>query len=186
MGIDGTVTSRAVYLDRDGVLNRPIVRAGRPYPPCTLDEFEILPGVPEALFRLRVAGYRLVVVSNQPDVGRGTMARASVEAIHGYMASRLPLDAIEVCLHTDVDQCACRKPKPGMLVRDSVTHGVDLRRSFMVGDRWRDIDAGTAAGCRTILIDAGYDEPAPTLAPDHVCDSLAAAARWILDMEGQR
>jgi D-glycero-D-manno-heptose 1,7-bisphosphate phosphatase len=174
------MSRRAVYLDRDGVLNRAIVRDGKPYPPSGLDELEILPGVAEALTRLQGAGYRLVVVTNQPDVGRGTMAPETVAAVHTRMAEVLPLDAIEVCLHAGTEGCDCRKPKPGMLLRDAAAYGVDMQRSFMVGDRWRDIDAGTAAGCRTILIAAGYDERAPSHTPDWVCRSLAEAADWIL------
>jgi D-glycero-D-manno-heptose 1,7-bisphosphate phosphatase len=174
------MTSRAVYLDRDGVLNRALVRDGKPHPPATPAELEILPGVPEALARLRLAGFRLVVVTNQPDVGRGTMSIETVEAIHARIARTLPLDAIAVCLHAGHEGCDCRKPRPGMLLRDGAANGIDLSRSFIVGDRWRDIDAGAAAGCRTILIDAGYDEGAPTHPPDHVCGSLAEAADWIL------
>jgi len=180
MGIDSAVIRRAVYLDRDGVLNRAILRDGRPYPPASPAEVEILPGVREALVGLRAAGFRLVVVTNQPDVARGTTPLSTIEAIHADMAATLPLDAIEVCLHGHDGECDCRKPKPGMLLRDSAAQGVDLSRSFMVGDRWRDIDAGTAAGCRTILVDAGYDERAPTTTPDFVCGSLSEAADWIL------
>jgi D-glycero-D-manno-heptose 1,7-bisphosphate phosphatase len=180
VGIDGKMTRRAVYLDRDGVLNRAVVRDGKPYPPATPAELEILPGVPQALARLRSAGFRLVVLTNQPDVGRGTMPIETVKAIHACMAAALPLDAIEVCLHGGHEACDCRKPRPGMLLRDGAAYGIDLRRSFIVGDRWRDIDAGAAAGCRTILIDAGYDERAPTYPPDHVCGSLTEAADWIL------
>jgi D-glycero-D-manno-heptose 1,7-bisphosphate phosphatase len=171
---------RAVYLDRDGVLNRAVVRGGKPFPPASPDELEILPGVPEALARLHSAGYRLVVVTNQPDVGRGSTPLATVQEIHDRLTECLPLDAIEVCLHGGTEGCDCRKPKPGMLLRDGVANGVDMARSFMVGDRWRDIDAGGAAGCKTILIEAGYDERAPVHSPDHVCRSLLEAAGWIL------
>jgi D-glycero-D-manno-heptose 1,7-bisphosphate phosphatase len=174
------VTTRAVYLDRDGVLNRAMIRDGKPYPPATPAELEILPDVPEALARLRVAGFRLVVVTNQPDAARGITPLSTIEEIHARMAAILPLDAIEACLHGNDGECDCRKPQPGLLLRDGAAHGVDLRRSFMVGDRWRDIDAGTAAGCRTILVDVGYDERAPTHPPDYVCGSLAEAAAWIL------
>ena len=159
---------RAVYLDHDGVLNRAVVRDGKPYPPATPAELEMLPGVPEALAGLRSAGFRLAVVTNQPDVGRGVTQIETVKAIHARMAAVLPLDAIEVCLHDGHEACDCRKPKPDMLLRDGAAHGIDMSRSFMVGDRWRDIDAGAAAGCRTILIDAGYDERAPTHLPDHI------------------
>lgn len=174
------MTLCAVYLDRDGVLNRAVVRDGKPYPPASPAELEILPGVPEALARLRDAGFRLVVVTNQPDVARGKTPLSTIEAIHAHMAATLPLDAIEACLHGHDGECDCRKPLPGMLLRDGAAHGVDLARSFMVGDRWRDIDAGAAAGCRTILIEAGYDERAPAHPPNHVCGSLAEAADWIL------
>ncbi len=174
------MTLRAVYLDRDGVLNRAVVRDGKPYPPASPAELEILPGVPEALERLRRAGFRLVVVTNQPDVARGKTPLSTIESIHAHMAATLPLDAIEACLHGHDGECDCRKPLPGMLLRDGAAHGVDFSRSFMVGDRWRDIDAGAAAGCRTILIEAGYDERAPAHPPHHVCGSLAEAADWIL------
>jgi D-glycero-D-manno-heptose 1,7-bisphosphate phosphatase len=174
---------RAVYLDRDGVLNRAVVLDGKPYPPSSPDRMEILPGVEEALNRLRAAGYRLVVVTNQPDVGRGTVARATVEDIHERISRRLPLDGIYSCFHAGTEACDCRKPKPGMILVDRDSYGVDLSRSFMVGDRWRDIDAGAAAGCRTILIDYGYDERVPDHAPDHRCRSLDEAADWILKQE---
>jgi D-glycero-D-manno-heptose 1,7-bisphosphate phosphatase len=174
------MSRRAVYLDRDGVVNRAIVKDGKPYPPSGPNDLEILPGVAGALIRLNAAGYRLVIVTNQPDVGRGTMAAETVSAIHAQLAKVLLLDAIEVCLHAGTEGCDCRKPKPGMLLRDAAAHGVDIQRSFMVGDRWRDIDAGAAAGCRTVLIEAGYDEQAPARAPDWVCRSLDEAADWIL------
>jgi D-glycero-D-manno-heptose 1,7-bisphosphate phosphatase len=186
VGIDGKMTRRAVYVDRDGVLNRAVVRDGKPYPPATPAELEILPGVLEALTGLRSAGFRLVVVTNQPDVGRGITPIEMVEAIHARMAAVLPLDAIEVCPHGGHEGCDCRKPRPGMLLRDGAAHSIDMSRSFMVGDRWRDIDAGAAAGCRTILIDVGYDERAPAHPPDHVCGSLAQAAEWILSKEDNR
>lgn len=168
---------RAIFLDRDGVLNRTVVRNGRIVPPGSLDELEILPGVPEALLRLKRAGYALVVTTNQPDVARGLTTREVVAAIHGYMADRLPIDEIRVCFHDDADRCPCRKPKPGMLLDPPV---YDVPASVMVGDRWRDVDAGQAAGCRaTILVDYGYDE-AIAHEPDARVASLAEAADWIL------
>jgi D-glycero-D-manno-heptose 1,7-bisphosphate phosphatase len=177
------VSLRAVYLDRDGVLNRAVVRNGKPYPPATAEELDILPGVPQALARLRAAGYRLVVVTNQPDVGRGSMKLETVGAIHARMMEMLPLDAVEVCLHGGDVPCDCRKPRPGMILRDAESARVDLAASFMIGDRWRDVDAGARAGCCTILIDYGYDERASDCAPDYVCGSLPDAVEWILGME---
>jgi D-glycero-D-manno-heptose 1,7-bisphosphate phosphatase len=169
----------AVFLDRDGVLNRAILEKGHAHPPATLDEVEILPGVPEALQALKARGYWLIVVTNQPDVARGRQSRAVVEDINALLQESLPLDQILVCYHDDADGCECRKPRPGLLLRAAEQHGIDLARSYMVGDRWRDIEAGQRAGCKTILIDYGYSEPA-TAQPDHVAKSLSLAVEWIL------
>jgi D-glycero-D-manno-heptose 1,7-bisphosphate phosphatase len=172
--------ARAVFLDRDGVINRAVVRNGKPYPPASITELEILPGVPEALARLSAAGYRLVVVTNQPDIARGVTTTAAVDAIHDAMGRSLGLDDIRVCPHDDADRCACRKPKPGLLLRDP-EH--DMAASVMIGDRWRDIEAGRAAGCGvTILVDYGYDELVPHEPTVRVA-SLAEAAAWLLDRQ---
>ena len=171
---------RAVFLDRDGVINRTFVRDGKPYPPTTLQELEVLPGVPEALRELKQHGYQLLVVTNQPDVARGKQSRQTIEAMHQALAARLPLDDILVCYHTDQDRCDCRKPMPGMLLEAAKKHNIDLAASFMVGDRWRDIEAGYNAGCKTILIDYGYSERSPAHAPDLRVASLREAADWII------
>ena len=153
---------RAVFLDRDGVINRAIVRDGKPYPPSSVDELEVLPGVAEALARLHDAGYRLVVVTNQPDVTRGTRTKQAVEDIHeALVRSGLAVDAFRVCYHDDIDQCGCRKPAPGLLLEAAREEGIDLNASFMIGDRWRDIEAGQRAGCKAIFIDYGYTERKP-------------------------
>jgi D-glycero-D-manno-heptose 1,7-bisphosphate phosphatase len=170
---------RAVFLDRDGVLNRALVRDGRPYPPADAAGVELLPGVEEACAALRRAGFLLVVVTNQPDVARGTQRLEAVEAIHRRLAEALPLDEIVVCLHDDADGCSCRKPLPGMLVDAAARWDVDLGASFMVGDRWRDVEAGRRAGCRTVFLDRGYAEAMPE-APDATVRDLREAARWIL------
>jgi len=152
---------RAVFLDRDGVLNRAFVRAGRPYPPQALEELEILPGVPEALAQLRAAGFLNVVVTNQPDVGAGRQRREIVEAMHAELRRRLPIDLVKVCYHTDADDCACRKPKPGMLLEAARELGINLAASAIVGDRWRDVAAGQAAGCKAYFVEYGYAEKQP-------------------------
>jgi D-glycero-D-manno-heptose 1,7-bisphosphate phosphatase len=176
-----------VFLDRDGVINRALVRNGRPYPPASIKEFEILPGVAEACAKLKQAGFLLVVATNQPDVGRGTMRLETVETIHAHLRRELPVDRVEVCYHPGqgASECDCRKPRPGMLLRAARELGIDLRRSFMVGDRWRDIDCGHAAGCTTILIDYAYDE-ALRQPPDHRVKSLREAADMILDLSRAR
>ena len=139
---------RAVFLDRDGVLIRTDVRDGIPHPPESLNEVEILPGVPEALTVLHERGFILLVVTNQPDVARGTQSRNVVEAINNQLRQQLPLDGVYVCYHDNADRCDCRKPSPGMLLKAAAEHDIDLRASFMVGDRGSDIAAGNAAGCR--------------------------------------
>jgi D-glycero-D-manno-heptose 1,7-bisphosphate phosphatase len=155
-----TKLRRAVFLDRDGVINRALERASKPYPPRDMSEFEILPGVAEACKKLKAASYLLVVATNQPDVGRGTLQKEMVELIHAEMCRRLPIDRVEVCYHPGSGQsdCDCRKPEPGMLLRAARELGIDLKQSWMVGDRWRDVDCGHAAGCRTVFIDRGYAE----------------------------
>jgi D-glycero-D-manno-heptose 1,7-bisphosphate phosphatase len=171
---------RAVFLDRDGVLTRALVRDGIAYAPRTPAEMEIDADAPAALARLKAAGFLLVMVTNQPDVARGITRRADVETMHATLQAALPLDACFVCYHDNPDGCDCRKPMPGMLLRAAAEHAIDMAASFMVGDRWRDIDAGVAAGCRTVWIDRGYNERAPEHAPDARVDSLRVAADWIV------
>lgn len=161
MGISGTMKRRAVFLDRDGVINCALVREGKPYPPASLAELDILPGVLEALWQLRKANFLLIVVTNQPDVARGATPQATVEAIHRYLREQLPLDDIRTCYHDSNDHCHCRKPKPGLLLDAARDWNINLKQSFMVGDRWRDIEAGQQAGCQTLFIDYGYAEKQP-------------------------
>ena len=173
--------ARAVFLDRDGVINRALERDRLPYPPTKLAEFEILPEVSVACARLKAAGFLLVVVTNQPDVGRGALPQKTVETIHAEMCRQLPIDRVEVCYHAGKGQsdCDCRKPKPGMLLRAAEVLGIDLTQSWMVGDRWRDVDCGQAAGCRTIFIDRGYAEELRQK-PHFSAGNLAEAADIIL------
>ncbi|MEZ5356539.1 MAG: HAD family hydrolase [Bryobacteraceae bacterium] len=171
---------RAVFLDRDGVINRAVVEEGKPYPPASLDEMELNEGVREGLRALHEQGYKLLVVTNQPDVARGTQTREAIEAMHEWLAGELPLDDFFVCYHDSGDGCRCRKPKPGLLEQGAEKYGVDLKSSYMIGDRWRDIDAGTEAGCRTVWIDYGYRERGPAAPPDARVDSLRHAVEWIL------
>jgi D-glycero-D-manno-heptose 1,7-bisphosphate phosphatase len=175
------VKARAVFLDRDGVINRALERDARPYPPTSRAEFEILPEVPAACAKLKAAGFLLVVATNQPDVGRGTLKREVVEDIHACMTEQLPIDRVEVCFHSGrgAPECDCRKPKPGMLLRVARELGIDIARSWMVGDRWRDVDCGRNAGCRTIFIDRGYAEELKQK-PDFSAGNLGEAADIIM------
>jgi D-glycero-D-manno-heptose 1,7-bisphosphate phosphatase len=171
---------RAVFLDRDGVLNRAIVRDGKPYPPAGQQELEILPDAPAALAKLKDHKFLLLVVTNQPDVARGTQRRAAIEEIHAALGAALPVDDFFVCYHDDQDGCNCRKPRPGLLLTAAQKYGLDLSRCYLIGDRWRDIEAGQAAGCATVWIDRGYSERGPAAAPSARVKSLDEAAQWIL------
>jgi D-glycero-D-manno-heptose 1,7-bisphosphate phosphatase len=162
------------------VINRAIVREGKPYPPAAVEQTEILPGVREALLRLKAHGYLLIVVTNQPDVARGTTTRETVEAINAYLGDSLPIDEFRTCYHDSADGCDCRKPRAGSLLAAASLHGIDLGQSFMIGDRWRDVEAGQNAGCKTIFIDYGYSEKQPD-AVDCRVSSLGAAADYILE-----
>lgn len=174
----------AIFLDRDGTLNLQVVREGKPYPPATLAEFALFPGGPEACAQLAAAGYVLVVATNQPDVGRGDQAQAVVESMHSRLREIVPsITHIEVCYapgkgipHPEDYR---RKPAPGMITDAAKNLGLDLTRSWMVGDRWRDIDCGQRAGLRTVFIDFGYDE-ALRAAPDFTVKTFVEAAAVIL------
>jgi D-glycero-D-manno-heptose 1,7-bisphosphate phosphatase len=170
---------KAVFLDRDGVLNEALLRHGKPFSPMTLAEVVVPPDVPDALDRLRHNGFRLIMVTNQPNIARGSQLREAVYAINRHLQELLRLDAAEVCEHDDADNCDCRKPKPGMLLRAATRDNIALAASFLVGDRWRDIEAGRRAGCRTILVGNGYGEALST-APDLVVSTLGEATEWIL------
>ena len=178
--LPGAAVRRAVFLDRDGVLTRPVIRGGKPYPPASLAELELLPGAADALERLKREGLLLLVVTNQPDVARGTQQISAIEDMHRYLRERLPLDDVFTCFHDDSDRCDCRKPAPGLLLRAALKHGVALAASYMVGDRWRDVDAGERAGAKSVWIDRQYAERGPSSAPAARVTSIAEAAEWIL------
>ena len=155
MSIEG---SRAVFLDRDGIINYSVVRDGKPYPPSNLQEFCYVDGIKEVLLELQRKGFQLYIVTNQPDVARGTTPRSIAESFHSKVLIDLPIKKIYTCYHDDSDKCDCRKPKPGMLYQAKSDFAVNLEGSFLVGDRWRDIDCGSQAGCTTIFVDYGYEE----------------------------
>ncbi len=169
----------AVFLDRDGVLVKPVMRDGIPFAPLRREDFEIIPGAAEAVRLLHDAGFLNIVVTNQPEARRGALDPALLEAFHQRLREAMPLDDLLCCCHDDRDHCECRKPKPGMILDGVRRHGVDLARSYMVGDTERDLGAARAAGLPLILIDEPYNQP---VVPDHRVPDVAAAARLILRM----
>jgi D-glycero-D-manno-heptose 1,7-bisphosphate phosphatase len=172
---------KAVFLDRDGVLLRSDVVDGKPIAVQEMDRLEILPGVEQACRDLHAAGFKLVMVTNQPDVGRNLVTQDVVDRMNRHVSDLLQLDDIRVCYHDGKAPCECRKPNPGMLTDAARDLGLDLDSSVMVGDRWRDVEAGQRAGCRTVYIEWGHGEPLRS-APDHVSKSLFDAVPWIVEI----
>ena len=170
---------RGIFLDRDGVLIHTNVIGGKPYAIAPPDRAEILDGVRDACAALSRAGFLLVMVTNQPDVARGATPRSFVEGVNGFLARELGLNDVRVCYHDDTDGCDCRKPKPGLITQAAAAFAIDLPGSIMIGDRWRDIEAGARARCRTVLIGDGYGERMPR-PPDFSAPSLSEALPWLL------
>jgi D-glycero-D-manno-heptose 1,7-bisphosphate phosphatase len=179
------MTAAGVFLDRDGVLNAASVRDGRPHPPQTVADLSVLPGVPDACHAMAAAGLRLICITNQPDIARGTQDADVVATLNVRLQEALDLDEVVTCPHDDADGCECRKPKPGMILDAAERWGVDLARSVTVGDRWRDVEAGRSAGTRTVFIDRGYAERAPAQ-PDLTVADLQEAVPWIIATAGPR
>ncbi len=171
---------RAVFLDRDGVLNHSLVREGKPFAPRSLQDFQINPDAIAATRSFKEKQFLTVVVTNQPDVGNGFVDQHIVEEMHAHLSQILMLDKIMVCYHSQQANCSCRKPKPGMLNAAAAELGIDLSQSFMIGDRAGDMVAGKAAGCSTIFLDYAYAEPRAGC-EDYVVHSLQEAARIVLE-----
>ena len=164
--------NRAVFLDRDGVINQAQVREGLPFSPADMTEFFWVEPIKEVTRELKSLGYLLFCVTNQPDVGRGLQSREIVESFHTAILTALPIEKIFACYHDDCDECSCRKPRPGLIVEAQREYGLNLAGSWLIGDRWKDIDAGAAAGCSTVFLEYGYDEKLRTQ-PDHTISQLA-------------
>lgn len=154
---ENSETRRAVFFDRDGVINAVVVRDGKITSPRAMSEYRIISGVKAGMARLRAANYLIVVITNQPEVSRGLLRRDALDAMHEHLSRELPIDAIYCCLHDDHHACNCRKPKPGMILEAAAQWHIDLERSFVVGDTEKDIGAAQAAGCASIMIEAEYN-----------------------------
>ena len=172
---------RGIFLDRDGVINQVVMKDGCPFPPDNLDELVIFPRVYEELTEFKKRGWSLFIVTNQPDVARGLTSKTKVQQINRYIDDYLPVDEILTCFHDDDDECLCRKPKPGLILQAAKKYGINLTSSFMIGDRWKDIEAGKSAGCSTIYIDYGYNEKKPEFY-DHRVRSFDAACKIIKEL----
>lgn len=168
----------AAFLDRDGVLNKPILRSACVGSPRCLEEFDLVAGAAQAVAMLRDAGLLVIVVTNQPEVARGLIAPAQLERMHRRLKEATAVDAIYTCPHDDRHACSCRKPSPGLLLQAAAEWRIALGISYMVGDSWKDIEAGTAAGCQTFLVDPQWPR-APQVKPSHHVRDLRVAAEMI-------
>jgi D-glycero-D-manno-heptose 1,7-bisphosphate phosphatase len=169
---------RAVFLDRDGTLNLLVPRTdGTLASPRSLAEFKLSQGAAGQVARLKSAGFLAIVVTNQPDVARGFLSAPVLEVMHQALKKKVRLDGIMVCPHDDVDNCPCRKPRPGMLIQAAERWEIDLADSFMVGDSWKDMEAARAAGVKDILINAPYNQEVTCSLR---ADSLESACNYIL------
>lgn len=149
---------KAVFLDRDGVINKVIIIDGKPFSPRRLEEFIVLDGVTNVLEKIKKEGFLNIVITNQPDIARHLISLDNIDKMHRFIKENLPIDDIFMCAHDDKDNCNCRKPKPGMLFEAAKKWSIDLKSSFLVGDQERDIKAGENAACTTILIDYPYNK----------------------------
>jgi D-glycero-D-manno-heptose 1,7-bisphosphate phosphatase len=175
----------AVFLDRDGTLNVQAVRGGTPYAPTRLEEFRLIDGAADGCRALKAAGYTLVVATNQPDVGRGEVAREVIESMHAVLLQLIPeIERIEVCYDPGRGEKSLRrKPEPGMLLDAAAALGIDLPRSWMIGDRWKDVVCGQRAGVKTVFIDYGYSDESKSTA-DHTVKTFQQAVAVVLGATG--
>ena len=179
MGI-GSLMNKAIFLDRDGVMNKAVIKNGKPYPPASLSELVLPDDAVTSLQRLKSAGYLLIGITNQPDVARGTTTKETVLSINQALLAKLPLTDIRVCFHDNADQCHCRKPLPGLMLDAAKDYSIDMASSFMIGDRWKDIEAGQRAACKTIWLNYDYQEKQPAIPADFTTKTLTSATDWIL------
>lgn len=170
---------RAVFLDRDGVLTIPSFRDGRSYAPTTLEDFRLCPDAKDAVGRLKKEDFLVIVATNQPDVTTGKLAERTLEEMHARLQYEVAIDDIEVSFATRDAPDDRRKPSAGMLRDAAKKWDIDLKTSYMVGDRASDVTCGVRAGCRTVFIDLGYTAEAPPTDQNATAANLAEAVAWI-------
>ncbi|HHT9125294.1 MAG TPA: D-glycero-alpha-D-manno-heptose-1,7-bisphosphate 7-phosphatase [Candidatus Brocadiia bacterium] len=169
---------KAIFLDRDGVINKVFLSNGKPFSPRRFSEFELIPEVENALNSFKEVGFTNIVITNQPDIARGFLKWEELEKMHSLIRERLSIGDIFVCPHSDKDNCLCRKPKPGALLEAAKKWNVDLKGSFFIGDTWKDTVAGKRAGCKTILINMPYNQGVES---DYRIEDLNKAVEIIMD-----
>lgn len=155
------VATKAIFLDRDGVINNPVISEGKPYAILRIGQIHVIDGIKELIERWHIEGYFVFMVSNQPDIANHIVSQSKVNKINNYLKSQVLLDDIFVCPHNDADKCNCRKPKTGLFLQANEKYEIDFSQSYVIGDRWKDIEAGKNIGCKTIFVDYDYKEKKP-------------------------
>ena len=173
---------QAIFLDRDGVINKATFVNGKHRSPLVLEELEIFKDAKRSIRKLRKLGFLIFIVTNQPEISRGNLRREESDAINAAIDKEIEPDEIVACPHDDSDGCSCRKPLPGMITGLISRYMLDPTRCYLVGDRLKDIEAGQAAGVKSIQIDRGYPEGLST-ARLSSAKSLSGAVRIIRKME---
>lgn len=170
--------NKAIFLDRDGVLNRSLVRNGKPYAPILLKDFHILSGVKKTLKYLKKKNYLLIVITNQPDIKSGKLKLNKLLKMNNILINKLKINEIFICKHDDRDCCNCRKPKNQLIENAIKKYSIDRRKSFLIGDRKKDIEAGLRSRLKTIYINKNYKESKPKNF-DFECDNIKNALFYI-------
>ena len=170
---------KAIFLDRDGVIVKSNVINGKPFAPTSLTDFRLLPNTSKNILLLKKYNFKVIVVTNQPDVAKGALSLNTLNKMNDLLYSKAKIDLISVCIHSDADNCKCRKPKNGLILNAAKKYNIDLKKSYLIGDRKKDIDAGVASNCKTIFIDRNYKEDKP-INYDYKVSSLQKAIFYIL------
>jgi D-glycero-D-manno-heptose 1,7-bisphosphate phosphatase len=168
---------KAIFLDRDGIVNKPIILEGKPYPPFIVKQAFLVNNIKNMIDKWHKEGYLVIVVTNQPDISNHLISQRKVEKINRYLQSMAKFDDLFMCPHNEKDKCNCRKPKIGLFLQAKEKYDIDLEESYMIGDRWKDIEAGRRAGCRTIFVNYNYNEEKP-----HSCDYMVSSIKDIEEM----
>lgn len=172
--------NKAVFLDRDGVIVIPHFRDGRSFAVRSMDDFHLYPDAQESLCLLKKEGFLLIVVTNQPDMGKGLISSEMMSSMNDFLFHHLPLESIKICPHSQEENCFCRKPKNGLLREAAQAFNIDCTASYMIGDRQSDVEAGKSIGCKTVFIDLGYSSEEKPKDPDFCCKTLSEAVAWIV------
>lgn len=173
---------RAVFIERDGILNEVQAGPNHPISPMTMEEFRVNEKAKIPIKKLKDAGFVLIVTTNQPGISRGYQSRRDLDYMHDHLRRNFPVDDILVCAHEESDECPCRKPRPGLLIESAFKWQINLDQSYVISDKWQDAEAARTAGCTSLLLKS------PWIGQGHhdfVLPSLKEIANKIITLRGE-